>query len=344
MRRILVIAAFSYAALLGLSLALLEWRAEDHWLLTVLLFAPPQFFLLPLGVLAAPSLLLRQWQLCALEIGCALLIILGYMHWRSRSAPASTPSTLTLVTHNIGQGNRQQFIDFVASQNPDVLLLQDARNRGPEFERRFPNYNVVARGEFLCVSRSLIQKSYLLLAPNWHGRPVMARYEIVFHGRPLALYDIHLPTPRDQLSRFLGARRALAMFGNEELPGHRGTLHEWNAARADLYRQSAAVLAQERMPFIVAGDFNMPDHGLLYHHFAHSLVDSFAQTGSGFGFTFPGGMKSAAALLGPWLRIDYVFAGSGWTPLYCQPEPGVLSQHRAVVARLDPLSSPQAAP
>jgi endonuclease/exonuclease/phosphatase (EEP) superfamily protein YafD len=161
---------------------------------------------------------------------------------------------------------------------------------------------------------------------------------INFHGSPLALYSIHLPTPRNQLSRFLGARAALAMFGEEELPGGRTTLHEWNAERVELYRKTAEVLSGEKLPYIVAGDFNMPDHGLLYHHFRSFLTDAFAETGSGSGFTFPGNMKSIVALLGPWLRIDYIFAGRGWTPVSCRPEPGLRSQHRAVVARLRPKS------
>jgi endonuclease/exonuclease/phosphatase (EEP) superfamily protein YafD len=334
MRRLLLISATAEAALLAVLLLALEWRAESHWLFTVLLFAPPQFFLLPALFFVPAALMLREWRVCALQAACVFVVIIGYMHLRWRTAAVADSAALTLVTHNAGEGNRQQFNDFVAAQKPDVILLQDVKGRGSELDRRYAGYNVAVRGEFICLSRSLIEQSKLLETPNWRGRPVMARYEIIFHGAPLALYDIHLPTPRNELSRFLGARAALAMFGNEELPGGRSSMRDWNAQRRELYRETAAVLASEPLPCVVAGDFNMPDHGILYHDFRKSLSDAFAETGSGSGFTFPGNMKSIVALLGPWLRIDYVFAGRGWTPVSCQPDPGLLSQHRPVVARL----------
>jgi vancomycin resistance protein VanJ len=334
MQRLLNIAAGSYAALLIFALALLECGADRHWLPTVLLFAPPQFLLLPALALIPASILLRHWRILALQIGCMALVLGGYMHLRFRTPQAPDAAALTLLSHNAGEGNRAQFAEFAAAEAPDVILLQDARNRGPEFERRYPDYYVAARGEFVCASRYLIQQARVLDQPNWHLHPVMARYEIVREGQPLVLYSVHLPTPRNQLSRFLGTRSALAMFGNEELPGGHATLREWNASRAELYQKVAEVFAREQAPYIVAGDFNMPDHGPLYRGFCKMLTDAFAERGSGFGFTFPGGMRSIAALLGPWLRIDYIFAGRGWTPLSCQPEPGLLSQHRAVVARL----------
>jgi vancomycin resistance protein VanJ len=333
MRRLLAIVTWSCFGFLLLFLALLEWKAELHWMLTVMLFAPPQLFLMPAAFLMLPCAVLRQWRLLAVNGAAVLFVIFGFMHWRWKTAPPRGAASLTLVTHNIGQGNRQQFIDFVTSQDPDVILLQDAKNRGHEFERRYPGLNVVERGEFICISKSLIQQSKLLDRPNWHGRPVVARFEVLIHGQPAAFYSVHLPTPRDQLSRLLGARAALAMFGNEELPGGKATLHEWNSARAELYRATADLIAQERLPCIAAGDFNMPDHGALYHRFSSFLIDSQIRAGSGFGFTFPGGMKSVVALLGPWLRIDYAFAGRSWEPVSCEPEPGLLSQHRAVAAR-----------
>jgi endonuclease/exonuclease/phosphatase (EEP) superfamily protein YafD len=335
MRRLLRIAVCAYTAFLGLFLLLLEWKAESFWLLTVLLFAPPQIFLLPGIALAVPCLGLRQWRLLGV-LGLSALFVLLYMHPRAGKTPPAKSGAvdLKLVTHNIGQGNRQQFLGFLNSQKPDVILLQDARNRAPEFQRYYPDCYVSARGEFVCLSRYLIQQGKIIEQPSWQGHPVMARYEIIVKGKSLALYSVHFPTPRNQLSRFLGARTAIAMFGNEELPGGKATLHEWNAQRAELYRAAAKVFASEPLPCLVAGDFNMPDHGALYHHFRTNMTDAFAATGSGCGFTFPGGMGRIAGLLGPWLRIDQVFTGRECAPLAVRPEDGILSQHRAVMFRV----------
>ena len=333
----LALAAVAYPALLACLLLLLEWKAESFWFLTVLLFAPPQIFVLPALGLAVPCVLFRQWRLC-IPLGTTFLLVLLYMHPRLHGAPSHDrdPSELTLITHNIGQGNRQQFAGFLESEKPDIILLQDARGRSAEFQRRFPDFYVSARGQFVCLSRYLIQQGRELDSPNWHGQPVMAHYEISFHGKPIALYSVHFPTPRAQLSRFLGARTAIAMFGNEELPGGKATLHEWNTARVELYEAASKIFAAEPLPFLVAGDFNMPDHGELYHNFCSTITDTFATSGSGCGFTFPGGMGRVAGLLGPWLRIDYAFAGHGVQPIACHPESGILSQHRAVSMRFGP--------
>ncbi len=333
-KRALFPAACAYAIFLALFLAIMEWRAETHWFFTILLFAPAQFFSLPAFPLGLLGLWRRDWRTVGLMIGCVLLVFFGYMHSRSRKSEPPTPQSITLITHNVGEGNRQQFYGFVAQEKPDIILMQDARNRAKELAKLFPDFNVAIQGEFACVSRYLIQNSRVLEAPKWRGRAVLARYEIVIHGKSAAVYSVHLPTPRNQLSKFLGARTAIALFGNEELPGGRSTLAEWNAERVELYRQTATVFAQEKLPFIVAGDFNMPSHGLLYHRFLEVMDDAFAQTGDGPGFTFPGNMKRLGTFIGPWIRIDYIYAGRGWKALSCAPEPGLLSQHRAVAARL----------
>jgi endonuclease/exonuclease/phosphatase (EEP) superfamily protein YafD len=81
----------------------------------------------------------------------------------------------------------------------------------------------------------------------------------------------------------------------------------------------------------------MPDHGGMYRLFASKFVDAFAASGNGWGFTFPGAKESRiGALLGPWLRLDYLFAGHGWKPVECRTADDALSQHRAVLARFEP--------
>ena len=84
----------------------------------------------------------------------------------------------------------------------------------------------------------------------------------------------------------------------------------------------------------------MPDHGFIYHQFAGRMTDCFPAAGRGWGMTFPGGVRNPLGYLTPWLRIDFVFAGKGWTPVFCEAEPGRRSQHRAVLAMLTPSETP----
>ena len=106
------------------------------------------------------------------------------------------------------------------------------------------------------------------------------------------------------------------------------------AERVKLARRLEGVFEREKKPFIVAGDFNMPDHGWIHRFFAARLTDAFATAGSGWGATFPGDSEYPFSFRGPWLRIDYIFAGRGFRPVYARVEQERRSEHRAVAARL----------
>jgi endonuclease/exonuclease/phosphatase (EEP) superfamily protein YafD len=106
-------------------------------------------------------------------------------------------------------------------------------------------------------------------------------------------------------------------------------------------RGLAAVFQRERLPYIVAGDFNTPDHGAIYHLFASQMMDAFTAAGRGWGLTFPGETGNRLTLFGPWLRLDFFFVGRGWKPIECRAEREHKSQHRAVLARFEPIATPR---
>jgi endonuclease/exonuclease/phosphatase family metal-dependent hydrolase len=56
------------------------------------------------------------------------------------------------------------------------------------------------------------------------------------------------------------------------------------------------------------------------------LSDSFRATSRGFGFTIPADR--------PMLRIDYIYAGNGITPLRSHTLDSIVSDHRGVTADL----------
>ncbi|MEQ1859858.1 MAG: endonuclease/exonuclease/phosphatase family protein [Chthoniobacteraceae bacterium] len=254
--------------------------------------------------------------------------------WTPRYAPGR--SHVSLVTHNAGQGSRGQFYDFVAAENPDIIALQDARGRAAELGRKYPTHRVITRGEFCLASRFPVLHSDSVEQAKWFNRPVAARFELLCHDRPLIIYTVHLPTPRRELSRFLSGRAIVDVFADEDAARRSLSYDAWTRARLKLANDLAGVFARESLPFIVCGDFNTPDHGVIYHTIARGLTDAHLSAGRGWGFTFPGSTRNPLTLGGPWLRLDYAFAGRGWTPVYCAPEPGRRSQHCAVVARFAP--------
>jgi vancomycin resistance protein VanJ len=94
----------------------------------------------------------------------------------------------------------------------------------------------------------------------------------------------------------------------------------------------AALAKKETAPVIIAGDFNVPNHGQIYHSYRDQFVDAFEEAGSGYGLTFPGFTRNPLTFFGPWLRLDQIFCSAELKPVSCRAEPGRRSQHRSMVA------------
>jgi endonuclease/exonuclease/phosphatase family metal-dependent hydrolase len=324
-----------YAVVLFVLLPSLEWWGERNWLLSLLLYAPPQLLLAPLAILILFCLLFRaRWIL--LHLVCAAAVGLVYMTYRNSAKPARDAAALTVITHNTGQGNRNQFVAFVRTHSPDVVVLQDIGSQQGTYARLFPQMHTMTHGEFCVFSRYPIRSVGLVPKPAWRDRPLTARFEIEKGGRSFALYNVHMPTPRSQFKRFLSKRVVTDLFGDEDHAGGFANYREWINERRSLALELDGVFAAEKLPYLACGDFNTPDHGFIYHLFANRMTDSHARAGRGYGMTFPCDVKSITGALGPWLRIDYAFAGPGWRPIYCEADGGTRSQHRAVMAQFLP--------
>jgi len=202
---ITAILTWLYVGSLAILLLVLERWGERHWFFSLLLFSPPQTFLLPLVILVPLALCTRP-KLLGWHISTIIGVCFGYMTFRWTPLPRPEAGSLVVVTHNVGQGNRQQFVSFLDAQKPQIVVLQDARYRASDYSHLFPDYYVSARGEFMLLSRDLIQESMIVESPKWHGRPLAARFEVIHDGKPLVIYDVHMPTPRQQFNRFLSGR------------------------------------------------------------------------------------------------------------------------------------------
>ena len=335
-RRALGWLTMGYVAGLLVLLLGLEWWGERNWLFSVLLYAPIQTSLLPLGLLT-PACLLFRWRLILWQVVAAVILVFGYMTFRWSSVPPVSASELKAVTFNIGESNRLQLMSFLEAEKPDLILLQDARSVGASLAAKFPGMHTSDLGQFALLSKFPIQNAALVEGVTTQGQTVAARYEILFQGRTIAVYNVHLPTPRQQLSRFVGGRRVIGdLVGHGHREAAYGNYREWIQERMRLAQALAGTLAREKEPMIVGGDFNTPDHGYIYHLFAGKMTDAFAQAGRGWGLTFPGSTHNPISFFGPWLRIDYFFVGRGWRVTECRPEPGRKSQHKAVFARFEP--------
>jgi len=334
-RRLLAFTTVAYLVSLCLILLALEYHGEKNLTLCFLLYAPPLGWLLPLIPLVPLCLLFcPRWAL--LHIPCVLILLLGYMDYNFTGGSEPSGESLKIMINNIGQKGKTSLTPFIEREKPDVIALQEA-GRGRQYAEAYPLHHVVAVGEFTLISKYPILDSGFVREANWLGKPAAAWFEIDVNGSPIVIYNIHIPSPRGDLGKLRGRGLALGVIGwaGSRLMEVRDRYQEsWNI-RMEFADALAETIENDPRPKLAVGDFNMPNHGQVYHRMTRNLSDSFAQSGRGYGFTMPGKTRNPLALFGPWMRLDYILCGEGLRPANCRVEPDRESQHRAVVAEIE---------
>ncbi len=335
------LAVFNLLLVLALLLFLRHVGEANHGL-ALLLFAPPLAWLLP-GLLLLPLTLIWSWRSLPLLAVSAMVILGPLMGWRpdpgAPSAESYAAPSLTLMTWNRGQNGGQTPLDFKRRQQPDLLVLQEAtlRERALSRSSDYGDYKVFqSAGEHTLLSKFPILESSLLPAGTTPRAARAARFVVDWNGRRIAVYSVHLRTPRDVLLGQWKGGLFYGLFGFQGTPwAERSAQYQvfWDGQLDDA-RMILDAVRQDPLPALVAGDFNSPHTGHVHLLLTRELGDAHAQAGAGFGFTFPGKTRNPLSAGGPWLRIDYIFFTRHWSAMTCTTEAERASQHRAVAARL----------
>jgi endonuclease/exonuclease/phosphatase family metal-dependent hydrolase len=333
--RNLVIAAIScYTLALTLLFLAMEFTGERLWPVAILLYVPQGLFLLPLIILIPAALLVdappRSW----ITLVFSGIIFLWHVPFYLGISGGSAHPALKVITNNYAQNHHLSLQPFIDAVDPDFVALQDSANQGPFFQHLYSSRYVRSVGQFVLISKTPILGATPLMWPLWRGGPVAALFNVQWQGREIDLYAVHLPTPRSDFAKLTGLGIAREILGRNRRRSDNMSFAESMTARVQLARDLASVISHEQRPFLLMGDFNMPSNGAVHHILTAGLQDCFAQTGRGFGFTFPCDTANPITLGQPWLRLDYVLAGPGWHVEDCYVEPGRRSKHRAVTATL----------
>lgn len=336
LRRLTLVSVVIYlVGLLALILALSR-IGERNVATAFLLFLPPSLWWLPALPLGLAALLFHRKSLLALLL---VMLWVGYafLGWRSGGEPvAAGEDVLRVMTYNRGQNMNQSLQPFKALTHPDIIVFQEAYGRAAGFKAA-PEYGefIEARNmlEHTILSRYPILEEKAL--PGLPGKsPKAIRFVIDWKGRQVAVYSVHLQSPREILQYQM---RGGFLYGLLGFPGS-----PWETKKKDMQKFWSDQIAdaeivikavrEDPLPAIVAGDFNAPSIGYVHRRMLEELGDAHDQAGSGFGWSFPGTTRNPLSAGGPWMRIDYLFFNKGWEVLQCITEEERPSQHRAVMA------------
>ncbi|MDF1859085.1 MAG: endonuclease/exonuclease/phosphatase family protein [Verrucomicrobiales bacterium] len=322
---------------------LLKVTGEKNLSVAFSLYLPRLLFLLP-SLLLLPLALLFSWRLSLPALLGSCFIFLYFANdFRFGSEPHPSPSepgkTVTVLTYNRGQHMNRSLKPFKDRTNPDIIAFQEAPNRAAGYleAEGYELYEFAEDiGEYTLLSRyPITKKSLIHTVSGDQSVDACARFEVQFEGSKIAIYSIHINSPRDVLHYY---KRGAFLYGLIGIPGtalgekrHKNQQF-WND-RIDEASELISHIANDPLPTLVVGDLNAPAGGHIHQLFLREFKDSHRTSGSGFGFTFPGTSRNPLSLGGPWMRIDYLFANSSWDCLWNITESSRLSQHRAVTAQ-----------
>jgi len=291
------------------------------------------YFFLPLPLVALIAVIRNSKQLYwPIVAGILIFVWLWGPLFTTTELVDSNGPRLRVMSFNVlgRSGSHEPILDSILAEDADVLLLQEVTSStasilSGRLAEDYP-YQILRAGAQASgmgvLSRYPIKEMDISIAGNWNGRPQVISLD--WMGQEIALVNFHTVSTGSVWPRWV--RRT---FERRE---------------EDL--KSLADFAEEQSksgPVIVAGDANATHLNEAYKFLANVLQDTWMESGSGIGNTFPGPVTDDSSFarislfrIPYWLvRIDYIFASAHW-----QSEATWLaefnggSDHRGVVSEL----------
>jgi endonuclease/exonuclease/phosphatase (EEP) superfamily protein YafD len=335
LRRAFVSAASLYIALLVGYLLLRIVFGDGFWWLA-LLNALAHLWFLPLVILFPLAILIDGRTAFRLM---PLVLVAGLWfgpYFRSKSVPEATGPTLRVVTFNVwGDNPRMAEVDtWIRESGADVVLLQEipetySENGFASLLDIYP-YQAVQPLAMRVWGNAILSRLPFTESENFDlegdGTPSHQRVTIDWDGTVVALYNIHLVMPIGDQPHFS------TPIDNPFL--HLALKYDDTFRDAEITRLVKR-LDQEKLPFVMGGDFNTSDQSVVYQQLADHGRDSFREMGDNFGGSWPLPVNGEfPAFIPPLLRVDYIWHSDPFQAVEAGQGTPLGSDHLAVMATL----------
>lgn len=318
--------------LIGVMTLALLWLSgtRGHWWLDLLnIFA--LYFFAPLIVIVPLTWLLHARRLRVATV-LALVAFLGlFGHQLIPPAVAHTGGTpLRVVTFNthdsLDQAQLDDILAAIRAERADVVAFQ---------ELSVPAATAIEQNLLHDYPYQVLEPS----ATTFTGMGLISRYALEVQRPtkqiPGQLVTVHMANTNVSLinvsltSPEIKRRRLPAVGWVQGLGGYQ------IKKRSREIDRLLSVIDQIRGPLVIAGDFNLSDREPDYAQFAARLHDTYRETNSGFGHTFPNNLRLVMLPIPfPLIRIDYIWSTGGIVPAAARVACGSGSDHCMVIAEL----------
>lgn len=318
-------ATWAYLASTILALLLAYVAGDRWWPGTLLLFGPRWALALPIIPLLPLILWRRPVLLIPLALGAAMVFgpLMGFRY--SFSTPQSVEkSVVRVVSCNVGGKNfdAQKLSQLIQDFDVDIVSLQECpRDLRLELAAE---WNVASSGNLSVFSKYSLKTIPLTkdiaIPGRWPVPPLFQCMAATPFG-DILVYAVHLPTARYGLENMLDSKTGL----NFKKTGY---LITETQRRLHISQEARNAVRTKKLPFVIAGDFNMPVESTIYRQHWGEFHNAFSYSGRGYGFTTMNIHKKIPIPL----RIDHILTSNGLAPLVCKIGPDVGSDHRPLIA------------
>ena len=320
---VVTVAVVGYAFAMVLVAAAVLTTGDSNALGMLLLFGPRWLLVFPWLLLVPLAFMKSKGLVITALVGA--VVTLFYVSGFEVPVPsalkggAGAGKALRVVTYNTdGSTSLASRIDTdMLAWNADVIVMQDcapqvaAAMQEAASVPRVP-YQVYVASEFCVATRLALRAPVRVEGSRKEGRAL--GFSVAWQGTTVSVGTVHLPSPRSAL---WAARK-----GSGDL------LEESVQQRADASVAIASwLLANQRNPVIVGGDFNLPAESKALRRDWGSLRNAFSEAGWGFGHTMFAGRHR--------VRIDHVLVSREFTVRGARVLSGFPSEHQPVVAELE---------
>lgn len=313
--------------------------AEKYWWSTLLLYFPQVAYLAPAPLVLFIALRKqdgRAFLVLLLTLGIIAGPLMGF-NLPGQGALAHPESLIDrprvrVMTYNIRGGidGFGAISQQVEAFNPDVVVFTEARGWGREPKLRrelaeqFRGWHATQGGDVYLASRwPMASRESEPLGADPETQNISGRYKVRAQVlAPFGEFDL------------VGVHFHTALHGETLVNQRRrvpGYLRSAGTVRMDQAQNLVDWAGSQERPAIVAGDFNTPPAGKVYGVLTGEWQDAFAESGLGWGFTYPASI--------PLLRIDYVFHSADWRAVTSRVGEAPGSDHRPLLAELALMTS-----
>ena len=297
-------------------LVLQRTPGESSWLGALLIYAPQVQWLVPPALALLATLAARRALLALINAAVLVGVLLGPVGLELNRPDTAPPGwgTVRVATWNVYGYTRERDVvrDRIMSWDCDIVCLQEARAQ--TFDDLLPGYESVLASDLRTHVRGRIIGHRMIRTERRRAHP-MLEVQAETDAGPVTVVSVHFP------------RTTRARSMPREIEPLARYVELSVRVRDDKFAQLERLLPPDG-PMLVMGDMNTPPTSRYWRSLRAQMIDSFDAVGRGLGYSFVWRRKW------PSLRIDYVWAGGGATPLRCWTEEAAPSDHRPVLAEI----------